>query len=407
MTGPRDTDLEAIKHSATTCVADSRELLRSIITTLHARPELGGQEWASSQLLIETAADAGFAVERPVGGLETAFKCTHSAGGISRPSIAFIAEYDALPGLGHGCGHNASAAASLGAAISVAMCQRLHDLSGTVLLIGTPGEENLSAKIQMIDRGVFAGVHAALMVHAYDRWAPDAASLALVTREFTFTGHAAHAAATPESGINALNATMLTFHGIDCLRQHITEGCRIHGIVTDGGEAPNIVPEVSSSRFFVRSPSRRDLRQLARRVEACAEGAARMTGCTVDIASFAPAQDELVANAPLLDLFREALCRQIPRDEIQQTPVLLGSSDVGNLSHTVPTIHPMGAFAPLGVPLHTHEFAAAMRSDAALDAVCVAATALAHTALDLLVKCDLLDRVETAHASLGAPGCPQ
>lgn len=386
--------LAGLKGEAADHVRQQREALRRVIRDLDRLSELGGEEVESSRLLCEQLHAAGFAVERGAAGIPTAFVAR--AGTNHGPTIAFLLEYDALPTIGHGCGHDASGAASLAAALAVKSCLAQCGQQGRVLAVGTPGEENLSCKIKMVERGVFQGVDAAMMVHAFDRWLTTVDTMALDAREYTFEGAAAHAAGAPEKGINALDAVALTFHGVNCLRQHIPDGCRVHGIVTAGGEAPNIVPAHAQCRFYVRAPRRSYLNTLTPRIDRCAQAGALATGCSLDVRTFEASVDDIVLNRPFLDLFAANLLAADLSVALSSEVVPLGSTDAGNLSHVVPTIHPLGGFAPLGTVLHTREFAEAMLTDDALDAVCTSAIAMAHTAIDLMLAPGALDAVRGA-----------
>lgn len=393
-----DERVECVKAYVGELVEGLRPLAHDIIEYLHAHAEVGGEEIESSTYLAGLLVDAGFDVERGVAQLPTAFVAsTTTAPG---PRLAFLAEYDALPGMGHACGHNASAATSIVAALALATCQREGKVGGTTLVIGTPGEENLSCKLPMIKCGVFSGIDAAMMVHAFDRWTSSAITLALDSRHFTFTGRAAHAAGAPEMGINALDAVSLTFHGINCLRQHVVDGCRIHGIVTKGGELPNIVPALAEANFFIRARDRRYLDELTLRIESCAKGAALMTGARLAVSSNTEGTDNIRINRPFLNLYEANLLRMLDPKSYSPEDVLLGSTDAGNVSYVVPTIHPLAAFAPPGTGLHTPALAEAARSDDTLHAVGIAATALAQTAIDLSMRPDTLSEVR--HAFLDA-----
>jgi amidohydrolase len=389
--------VEREKTRAAETVASLRPLANEIIEYLRVHAEIGGEEFESSAYLAAVLGEAGFEVERGVGELPTAFLA--SGPRASGPCLAFLAEYDALPGIGHACGHNASAAVSIVAALGLVACQRDGNVGGTALVVGTPGEENLSCKVRLVERSIFSGVDAAMMVHAFDKWASDVVAMACDKRDFSFSGRASHAAAAPEGGVNALDAVMLTFHGVNCLRQHVVDSCRIHGIVTRGGEAPNIVPDFAQARYYIRSRTRSYLNDLTSRVERCAEGAALMTGARLDVSSVDDSLDDILVNRPFLSLYDANLLRTLDLAQVSADDVLVGSTDVGNLSHVIPTIHPLGAFAPLGTALHTSEFAEATRSGETLDAVIVAATALAQTALDLIIRSDSMSEVRRAFLS--------
>lgn len=386
-------DAEFLKDEVFRRVDAKRDQLGSIVRYLHDNPEIGGEETKSATFLCGTLREAGFGVQQGIAGLPTAFIGTFCAEDEHEPKVAFVVEYDALPSLGHACGHNASAAASVGAALAVAEIMRENGLPGTCMAVGTPGEENLAGKIPMIGAGIFEGVSAAIMVHSYDRWMTNIRAMALDALEFSFKGKPAHGAAAPHEGINALDAVMLTFHGINCLRQHIIEGSRIHGIVTHGGDAPNIVPERAVAAFYVRAQISGYLEELTTRVKDCARGAALATGCELEINTFEPRLDDLRSNEVLLGLFINNLSRWIDANKIIETPEALGSTDMGNLSHVVPGIHPLMPIAPEGIHLHTHEFTNATLTVEALDTVILAAAAMACTALDLILEKDKRDAV--------------
>lgn len=391
-----DADLAGLKQAVALEVEKRRDLLGAVIRTLDGFAEIGGEEVRSCRYLCDVLSQAGFSVEEGIVGLPTAFLARGGPGGRGAPCVALLAEYDALPGIGHGCGHDASAAASLGAAIALLSSLETAGHAAQIMVVGTPGEENLSCKIEMVERGVFRGVDAALMVHAFDRWLTALETMALDAREYTFTGRAAHAAAAPEMGVNALDAVILTFQAVNCLRQHIPDGCRVHGVVTHGGDVPNIVPACAQARFYVRAPSRGYLDTLSPRIDRCAEAAALATGCSLEASTFEASVDDISLNRPFLDLFEANLRAVDPPVSFSLDTVPLGSTDVGNLSYAVPTIHPLAGFAPLGTVLHTKEFADEMLTADALQSVCVAATVLAQTALDLVVGPRRLAEVRSA-----------
>jgi len=364
-----------------------------ITRTLHGFPELGGQEFKSSQLIQEILLKNGFQVKNNIAGFETAFRGDF-ASGKSAPRIAFIVEYDALPEIGHGCGHNASAAVSVAAALITIDCMRAFGLEGSIVILGTPAEETLSCKVDMGIQNVFADIDLAMMVHAYDRWEIDCRSMALDAITFKFKGKAAHAAAAPEMGINALDAVMLTFHGINCLREHVLDSCRIHGVVSKGGSAPNVVPETGEANFYVRAQERTYLTELTKRVENCGRGAAIATGCQMVVDNFEPSIDNLKANHSLQDVFYNNLLEVAPGKDIGRDPLWIGSTDVGNLSQLVPSIHPMMALVPEGIELHTKSFADATITNHALKIISDTAYALSGSALELLINSDTFNKVK-------------
>jgi amidohydrolase len=348
---------------------------------LHANPEVAYKEHQAAERLSAILEEHGLAVTREVAGLPTAFTARAGSG---RPRIALLAEYDALPGLGHACGHNLIGTASLGAALAV---KAILDLvPGEVLVVGCPAEEKGGGKIALVEAGVFAGADAAMLVHPSNR--TEIVKLALGMRELgvEFFGKASHAAASPEQGINALDAVVLSYTGVSALRQQVRSDARIHGIITHGGQAPNIIPDYAAARFFVRALDLPYLENVSRRVVACFEAAAQATGCRVRIT---PAGCDYHPYKPayvLAELFQRNL--EALGEVVDQGPVdrELGSTDVGNVSQVVPTIQPMLQISPREVTCHMAAFADAAISDAGHRGMLLAAKAMAMTAVDLLVE---------------------
>lgn len=392
-------DLSLARRAMSESIEAGRQRSREFIRTLYERPEVGGEERRSTDLALDILSEADFSVVRGQAGLPTAFVAERPSRAGRGTRVAFMVELDALPGIGHACGHNASAAASLAAATSLATSLDVAGAPGTVMAVGTPGEENLSAKVMMLEAGVFRDVDAALMVHAFDKWVLHARSWAIEGVQFDFHGRPAHAAYAPDNGINALDATMLTFAGVNALRQHVPQTTRIHGIVTDGGQAPNVVPHESSARMYVRAESTEQAKKVRSRVEDCARGAALATGCRLDLSSFEPGCDSLNQNPVLLEHFAAHGDGRV--GSLAAVPELLGSTDMGNVTRALPGIHPLMQVSPPGVKIHTPEFAAATITAEALEAVLLGAYAMAATGLDLAVDPELLGRVREAfHASL-------
>jgi amidohydrolase len=350
---------------------------------IHDHPELAYQEVKAAGWLVDFLERHGFAVERGVAGVDTAFRGVLVTG--DGPTIAIMCEYDALPGIGHACGHNVIAAAGAGAGAALAAVRdRLP--KGRIAVIGTPAEEGGGGKVRLIRGGVFSTVDAAMMIHGFDRWILHQDLLGIVRVGFEFTGKAAHASADPWEGVNALDAVIQTFNNVSMLRQQIRPETRIHGIVTHGGAAPNIIPELASALFYVRAPDLEELRALRTRVIACAEGAARATGCAVKVVEQPDnAYEPMKRNRTLLDLFRanaEALgVAESPEDRSR-----LGSSDVGNVSQVIPAIQPMVQIAPEGTPIHSRAFAEAAVQPLARQGLLASAKIMAMTACDLLAN---------------------
>jgi amidohydrolase len=378
-------------------IADLRSLLLDVRLDLHAHPELAMEEHRSADRLTAELARAGFRVERPVAGMATAFVGHRGSEG-THPRVAILMEYDALPGVGHACGHNLIAAGGLGAALAVA--RAVPDLPGELLAIGTPGEEGEGGKILELDAGVFDGVDSAIMFHPGSHtWAirHATASCHVVMK---FYGKAAHAAGAPEKGINALNALIHTFVHIDALRQHMPETSRIHGIVTHGGDAPNVVPEYAEGKFLVRSLTMTGADELLERVKKCAEGAALAAGARVEF-EVGRTYAERKNNRVLASRFTRYL-EEI--GEPVEEPVLrggTGSSDIGNVSLVLPTIHPYMAIAPKDTPGHSREMAAAAGSERGQEAMLHVAEAMAHVAVDLFLEPGLVDQAWEAFRTSG------
>ncbi len=364
------------------------EVLLDVSHRIHARPELGYEERYAHDLLTEVLEDAGLAVTRAARGVETAFEASAGAGG---PLVAVVCEYDALPGIGHACGHNVIAAAGLGAGLAAAALA--DELGGRVLVVGTPAEEGGGGKVRLIDGGTFEGVDAALMVHPADADLMAMDVVALQQAHVTYRGEAAHAAAFPHRGRNALDAAVLGYMNVAALRQHIEPGERLHGIVTDGGDKPNIVPAFTRMEWIVRSPTVVGLELLKGRFLACLEAGASAAGCEMDLEWIDPVYADMIDSEAIGERYRanaEALGRIVRQPSA--TARVVGSTDMGNVSYVVPSIHPMIRVAPPGVPIHTPAFAGFAGGPEGDAAVLDAAKALAFTVADLWLDGGLVDR---------------
>lgn len=347
---------------------------------LHSEPETAFQEHHAAALLTEWLDKEGFAVTHGVAGLETAFIGSYGSG---RPRIAFLLEYDALPGLGHACGHNLIAAGGVTAATALARALPGRT-SGSVLVIGTPGEEGGGGKIVELEAGVFDGIDAALMFHPADRTIPWRRSLACTHFRINFRGVAAHAAKSPEQGRNALAAIIQFFVATDALRQHIGDGARMHGVITNGGTAPNVVPDQTEAEFLVRHPSTAGVVALAARVADCARAAALATGTAVEITEPTPMYAERNNNHTMATRMA-AYLTAAGVDVSEPSPAdPAGSSDIGNVSLRLPCIHPYIQIVPLGTPGHSVAMREAAAQPAAGQMMLRAAGALARTGADLL-----------------------
>ena len=354
--------------------------LERLSIKIHDHPELGYQEVKACGWLTEFLAGQGFKVERGIAGVETAFRATIETG--DGPTIAIMCEYDALPGIGHACGHNVIATAGAGAGAALASV-RAQLPKGRVQVIGTPAEEGGGGKAKLIAGGVFREVDCAMMIHGFDRTILHQDLLGIARATFEFTGKAAHASVDPWAGVNALDACIQTFNNVSMLRQQVRPDCRIHGVITNGGAAANIIPEFAAATFYVRAPRIDTMWDLHRRVVACAEGAALATGTTLKVIPHDNVYEPLKRNQTLLDLFAATMVG-VGLREGQLIPDRLASSDVGNVSQVIPTIQPMIAIAPEGMAIHTREFADAAVKPLARAGMVAAAKTMALTALDLL-----------------------
>ncbi len=374
-------DAARLKTSVISEVDNRRQELSELSLKIHANPETAFQEKKAAAWLSEYLKGNGFSIENGICGLETAFRASY---GQDSPVIALLAEYDALPKLGHACGHNLIAASAAGA--GVAARSAVDRFGGSLLVIGTPAEEIYGGKILMATRGAFDGVDVAMMIHPGVRNTATIRILACQTLDVEFFGKSAHAAARPAEGINALEAMIQSFNAINSLRQHIKDRARIHGIITDGGEAANIVPAHSAGQFIVRAEEDAYLDELKEKVIKCFAGAATATGARLEYRWAEVRYASLRNNLTLARLFRrnmEALGRRMPLFDPKAS---FGSTDMGNVSQLVPSIHPSIAIAPLEVLGHSAEFASAAISEAGMRGMLDGAKALAMTVVDLLAE---------------------
>lgn len=364
------------------------ELVR-LSSDIHDNPELGFQEVKAVSWLSNYLENNGFCVEKGVAGLATAFRATY---GEEKPKIAVLAEYDALPGIGHGCGHNIIAASAVGAAVTSKIV--VDNLGGSIIVLGTPGEETFGSKIDMIKAGIFDDVDVAMMMHPSVLNMAIYRTLACISLEVEFFGKAAHAAIHPAEGVNALEAVIIAFNSINSLRQHIKEQARIHGIITNGGEAPNVVPAYSAAKFMIRASDYAYLEGLQGKVLDCFKGASLASGARLKYRwgekVYAPIKNN-VAMARLFSDNLESLGRKL---DIFDSQGSFGSSDMGNVSEVVPSIHPMVAIASPPVCLHSTEFASAAASEAGHQGLLDAAKAMAMTVVDIVGRPGVLEKIK-------------
>lgn len=359
--------------------ADARDLI-ALSAKLHAHPELRFEEVKAAAWICELVASRNIAVEKGLGGMPTSLRAR--AGTAGGPRVAILAEYDALPEIGHACGHNLIAAGAVGAFLAAARV--VAQTGGEVVLLGTPAEEGGGGKIKLIDAGVFEGLDAAIMFHPFDRDILAHSALASLWLMFEFTGVPSHAAAAPHIGASALTACMDTFRLVDGQRVHFKDGVRVHGYITNGGQAVNIIPEHAACEFSVRA---RDVEELARVraiVERCARGAAMAGGVEVQL-KMRPGYKDMRNNLTMARVFGEHLAAGGREARETDPRVGAGSTDMGDVSHVVPAIHPYLAIVGEGEALcHEHRFAAAAASDQAAQTALAAAKAMAKTAIELL-----------------------
>jgi amidohydrolase len=365
-----------LKDAARASVVDARAALVDLSHRIHAHPELGYEEERAAQWLCEILLDGGLEVTAGVGGLPTAFDARAGSGDLH---IAICAEYDCLPEIGHACGHNVIAAAAAGAGIALAPLA--DDLGITVRVIGTPAEEGGGGKIRLLDAGVFEGVHAAMMVHPtpFEVVEPDITAAGHF--EVVYRGRAAHAAAAPERGINAGDAMVIAQTAIGLLRQHLPPAAKVHGFVEQGGSAVNVVPAHACGRWMVRDVTIDAMREVRRRVEQCFEAGALATGASLEIEDLSPDYAHMVHDHALSALYRvnaEALERDLPEDA-----AITFSTDMGNVSLEIPSIHPALAIDTGGAVNHQPEFAAACVNASADRAVVDGAIGMAWTTIDI------------------------
>jgi len=391
----KTSDEKELKIEVKRLVDLHRSELIKLSLAIHSNPELGFKEEQASARLETFLEKNGFKIEKGVGGLPTAFKAIYGTG---KPVIAFLAEYDALPEVGHACGHNIIAASAVGA--GVASKYIVDNKVGTIMVIGTPAEELFGGKVTMVKKGVFKGIDAAMIVHPGVRNMAIVESLACITVIVEFYGKAAHAAANPEEGINALEAMILSFNAINSLRQHIKDRARIHGIITHGGEAANVVPAYTRAEIIARALDSDYLDDLKQKVENCFTGASIATGARLEYKwsedYYAPMNNNLTIAQLFVDNM-ESLGRKV---EPFESRFDFGSTDMGNVSQVVPAIHPEVAIASVDTLLHSKEFASAAASESGHEGLLDAAKAQAMTAVDLVSKKEILAKAKKEFAAV-------
>jgi amidohydrolase len=383
--------MTALKEAARLAIDGARERLVKLSHRIHANPELAFEEERAAAWVAGACDAGGLSVSTGICDLPTAFEATAGRGPLH---VAICAEYDALPDIGHACGHNVIAAAAVGAGLALA--QVADDLGITVHVLGTPAEEGGGGKILMMDRGAFDGIHAAMMVHPYPIELPVMTCLAVAHVDVHYRGRAAHASSYPERGINAADALTVAQVSVGLLRQHIRYSDRIHGIVIRGGDAPNIVPAHTIGKWYIRARTTRELEELEPKVHRCFEAGALATGCAMEILPQSPVYSEMRADSELSALYQanaEALGRVFPVMSRQEQERIAASTDMANVSLALPTIHPMLGIDSLPAVNHQPEFAAHCIRPVADQALVDGATAMAWTVIDAATKTAVRERL--------------
>ena len=371
--------MNLVEAKSTICsyIDDISDELIAVSHAIHENPELGYEEHFAHEQLTKVLIDKGLDVHKSAYEIDTAFEAT---AGKTGPVVALLCEYDALPGIGHACGHNIIAAAGIGAGLAASTLA--ETFNGQLRILGTPAEEGGGGKVRMLNRGAFESVEAVLMIHPADADLPNISSLAVQQLKATYTGKAAHAAAAPEKGINALDGAVLGYMGVAALRQHIAPDERLHGIFTNGGQKANIVPETAESTWYARSSTMDRLEVLKIRLVETLNGGAKSAGCEIQIEWINEPYAEVLDNTPILDAYMknsESIGRVI------KAPIgdgVVGSTDLGNVSHVVPSIHPMVKVAPEGTAIHTIDFEKWAKSEEADKGLLDSAKAMAMTVID-------------------------
>jgi amidohydrolase len=383
-------DRKAVGERALRAIDDHRAELIALSLSLHGEPEIGYQEHRSAAKLTAFLEQNGFAVKRGYKDVETAYR-GDATGGATGPTVAILTEYDALPDIGHACGHNLIAMMGTGAAIGVRAV--LDQLPGRLAAIGTPAEEGGGGKVALVRAGGFDDVDLAMMCHPSSRTLSGRTSLASNRVDLEFHGKAAHAAAQPDRGINALDGVIQTFNNVNAMRQQLRPEARVHGIITSGGSAANIIPEYAMAKFSVRALDRRYQQEVLARFVACAEGAATATGTTLKITDHENSgYENMVPSKPLAERWAAHMRSLGQAVQTTMDDERMGSTDMGNVSQILPSIHPYIGIAPEGTPGHSTAFRDAAATPAAHAAALFAAKAMALVAIDALSEPALVEQ---------------
>lgn len=370
-------------------ITNVMEELVGISKYLYENPELGHKEFKAEAYLTAFLKANGFDLEHSICDIPTAFKATYDSKKVG-PKIAFLCEYDALPGIGHGCGHNLIAAMGIGGALGLKSV--IDEVGGSIAVFGTPAEETSGGKVTLSEKGAFEGVTVAMIAHPAAVTKESGTTLALNAYQFEFFGKTAHAAGCPEKGINSLDAVISTFNNVNTLRQYIGRDVRIHGIISEGGKAPNVIPDYAVAKFYVRAATKKELEEVSEKVLNCARSASLSTGAELKISNFELSNADLRTNKVLSEAFNNNILL-LGETEIEKADAPSGSSDMGNVSYVVPSIHPMIGMGNKELVGHTVEFAACTQTEKGKEALYKGASALALTGYDVLTSPELVEKI--------------
>lgn len=365
--------------------------LNELSLEIYNNPELGYEEFTACKLHTELLKKYDFNVETNFSGVATGFKAEYKS---EKPGItvAYLAEYDALPGIGHGCGHNLLGTVSTGAGI--VLKEIIDEIGGSVVIIGTPAEETSGAKVTYVENHEFDNIDIAMMAHPGSEYTKSGSSLALEPIQFEFYGKTAHAAASPDKGVNALDAAIQTFNSINALREHIRSDSRVHGVIIEGGKAANVVPDYTKSQFYVRSTSKTYNLELLEKIKNCAKGAALATGCELKITKYEFNYDNMVTNEELSNVFNEKIY-EVAGIKMQEPSKNTGSIDMGQVSQVCPAIHPYFDITnDKNIAGHTREMASSTLSDYAKEQMKNTIAALVLTAKEVMQNKELFEKIK-------------
>ena len=383
---------DSLKVTASAFVDNCNDELKCLSTEIWSNPEVDFKEYKAHKLLTEFLEKKGFTVERSYTGVETAFRATFGSG---RPNVCVICEYDALPEIGHACGHNliAEAGVAAGLGLKAALESSTDDPQGRITIMGTPAEETTGGKINLIQNGAFEDIDLAMMVHPAPQDIISPSVLAVKSLIITYTGKAAHAAAFPWEGVNALDAAVLAYTSISTLRQQMKPSWRVHGVIVRGGTTPPVVPEDVCLNYYIRAPSKTELFVLEKKVRTCFDAAAQATGCSVEVTEQGPPCMEVISNEHLAKVYAANL-ECLGKSGAVMSKELSISTDMGNVSYVVPSIHPMYRIGSGLEVNHTREFTGVSNTVEAHAETLIAAKAMAHTCIDVFTTDGLLKDIQ-------------